>query len=118
MESGKGIPKRWGMKRSSATCALLILSSLLAGSSWSGPIVRQSRIVNSVSGPLRPESAVAPLFPIVSAVQGRDTHACDTWLMLALAGGLVALQLRRTHRGVQLGSRADWSSSSPERDKR
>jgi hypothetical protein len=99
------------MNRSSAACALLMVSALLAGSSRSGPIVRQSGVAHSGAAFLGRASAPAP----TPVLKGQVSHVRDTWLMMALAGGLVALQLRRMHRSVRLEAHSARPAALPDR---
>ena len=71
------------MVKLSSTGALLVTSLLMAGSTWSGPSVQRDAPAGSVVVPDRP-------LPM--------TNVC---LSLFLAGGAIAVLLRRTQRSAR-----------------
>jgi hypothetical protein len=94
------------MVKFSTTGALMILTSLLAGPTASGALVRHTANAEADTGqaPARlatPEGSAqaAQLFVVT---RDRPASATDICLGVILSGGLVALQLRRTQRGVRM----------------
>jgi hypothetical protein len=93
-------------KFSTTTGALLILTSLLAGSTVSGSIAKKAasaeaqagQAILRLVGPARSAQA-ARVFAVARA---RPASATDVCLAVILGGCLVALQLRRTQRGVRM----------------
>lgn len=93
------------MLKSSSMGTLLVLSLLLTGSSWSGPLVKRATIagMHALSANLPQVAPVRSLPAAALAVSpvGRSEPAMDVWLSVILGGGLIAMQLRRTQMSVR-----------------
>jgi hypothetical protein len=95
------------MVKFSSRPALLVLSLLMAGSSWAGSIAPQQAAMADARSRRESVRGISPArsLPTPSAIkvaQGRPWPATDVWLTVILGGGLIALQLRRTQRSVRM----------------
>jgi hypothetical protein len=94
------------MAKFSTTGALLILTSLLAGPTVSGSIVKkaasaEARASQAILQLVTPARTTRPS-AVFTVASDRPARAADVFLAITLGGSLVVLQLRRTQRGVRM----------------
>jgi hypothetical protein len=88
-----------------SSTGLLLISLVMTGSTWSGPVAKQTApaAVRSHGETVRLNIPVGRPPAVIAApiVSPRSVSGVDVWLTVLLGGGMIALQLRRTQMSVR-----------------